>query len=323
MTQLEIPNLILHFAQSNKADGKSPKTVSWYSEMLTCYVKYLEGIGISPTLANFDINTVRNFIIHEQARNLSPSTVACRVRALKAFVSWLLREGYADDNILANLKLPKIPKKVIEPLTQDEIDKLIREQNPLTAMGSRNIAILITLLDTGMRASELCGLLFNNAHIEEGYLKVMGKGAKERILPIGSLAQKILWRYVYHFRPQPDNDLNDYLFLTLDGQKLQPNALKLLLKRWGRKAGVPKLHAHLCRHTFATNFLLYKCGDTFRLQQILGHSTLEMVRQYVSYASVRDMIQNHVSSSMDRMSIKGLRSYKIDKSLKNGKYGAL
>lgn len=323
MTQLELTNLILHFAQSNKAEAKSPKTVSWYTEMLNCYVKYLERTNISPTLANLDINTVRNFIIHEQERNLSPSTVACRVRALKAFASWLFREDYIYNNVLTNLKVPKIPKKLIEPLTQDEIDRLIQKQNPLTAMGSRNIAILTTFLDTGVRISELCSLPFKDAHIEEGYLKVMGKGAKERVLPIGSIAQKILWRYVFHFRPQPDNDLNDYLFMTLDGRKMQPNTIKLLLRRWGRKAGVPRLHAHLCRHTFATNFLIHKCGDTFRLQQILGHSTLEMVRQYVSYASVHDMIQNHVSSPMDRMGIRGLRSYKVDKALKNGKHGAL
>jgi len=91
MAQLEIPNLILHFAQSNKADGKSPKTVSWYSEMLTCYAKYLENNKISPALANFDINKARSFIICEQTRELSPSTIACRVRALKAFASWLLQ----------------------------------------------------------------------------------------------------------------------------------------------------------------------------------------------------------------------------------------
>ncbi len=321
MSQLELSNLILHFAQSNKADAKSPKTVNWYTEMLNCYVKYLERTNISPTLANLNINTVRNFIIHEQERNLSPSTVACRVRALKAFASWLFREDYTNNNVLTNLKVPKIPKKLVEPLTQDEIDILIQKQNPLTAMGSRNIAILITLLDTGMRLNELSSLRFNNAHIEEGYLKVMGKGSKERVLPIGSLEQKILWRYVFHFRPQPDNDLNDFLFLTLDGRRLQPNAIKLLLKRWGRKAGVPRLHAHLCRRTFATNFLIYKCGDTFRLQQILGHSTLEMVREYVSYASDHDMIQNHVSSPTDRMGIKGLRSYKVDRVLKNGKAG--
>jgi integrase/recombinase XerC/integrase/recombinase XerD len=145
----------------------------------------------------------------------------------------------------------------------------------------------------------------------------MGKGSKERLLPIGALEQKVLWRYVFHFRPEPEDDLNNYLFLTLDGKKLQPNAIKLLLSRWGKRAGVPRLYAHLCRHTFATNFLIYKCGDIFRLQQILGHSSLEMVRRYVHYASTQAMIQGHVSSPMDRMCIKGLRSYKIDRHLRN------
>jgi len=315
MSQLELSNLIVHFAQSNKVEGKSPKTVSWYSEMLTSYAKHLEAIEIQPTLAELDITNVREFIIHEQGRQVSPFTVACKVRALKAFASWLLREGYTTCNILANLKPYKTPKKMIEPLTPDEINKLMSAQNPLTAIGSRNIAILTTFLDTGMRESELSGLYFEDAHIEEGFLKVMGKGSKERILPIGALEQKVLWRYVLHFRPQPASDLNNFLFLTLDGKRLQPNAIKLLLRRWGKKAGVPRLHAHLCRHTFATNFLIYKCGDTFRLQQILGHSTLEMVRRYVHYASIQDMIQNHVSSPMDRMGIKGLKGYKIDRLL--------
>jgi len=315
MAELELKRLILHFAQSNKAEGKSPKTISWYTEMLTDFTRFLTSTDRRPVLTEFNISVAREFVIHEQQRELSPYTVQGKVRALKAFASWLLREGYTTCNILASLKLPKTPQKMIKPLTQDEIDSLICVQNPLAALGSRNIAILITFLDTGMRENELSGLYFEDAHIEEGFLKVMGKGSKERILPIGALEQKVLWRYVLHFRPQPASDLNNFLFLTLDGKRLQPNAIKLLLKRWGKKAGVPRLHAHLCRHTFATNFLIQKCGDTFRLQQILGHSTLEMVRRYVHYASVQDMIQNHVSSPMDRMGIKGLKGYKIDRLL--------
>ena len=283
--------------------------------MLISYVKHLEAIELQPTLTELDITNVREFIIHEQGRQISPYTVVCKVRALKAFASWLLREGYTTCNILASLKLPKTPQKMIKPLTQDEIDSLICVQNPLAALGSRNIAILITFLDTGMRENELSGLYFEDAHIEKGFLKVMGKGSKERILPIGALEQKVLWRYVLHFRPQPASDLNNFLFLTLDGKRLQPNAIKLLLKRWGKKAGVPRLHAHLCRHTFATNFLIQKCGDIFRLQQILGHSTLEMVRRYVHYASTQDMINGRPSSPMDHMGIKGLKGYKIDRLL--------
>jgi integrase/recombinase XerC/integrase/recombinase XerD len=146
----------------------------------------------------------------------------------------------------------------------------------------------------------------------------MGKGSKERVVPLGAVVQKVLWRYVFHFRPEPETDLHDCLFLTMDGRKLKPNAVKLLLRRWGKKAGVPRLHAHLCRHTYATNFLIHGCGDVFRLQQILGHTTLEMVRRYVHYAQTEAMIQGRVASPMDRLGIKGLRSYRIDRRLRGG-----
>ena len=163
----------------------------------------------------------------------------------------------------------------------------------------------------------MSNLLFENTHIEEGYLKVIGKGSKERLVPIGASTQKVLWRYVLHFRPQPINESNDYLFLTIDGEKLEYNAIRLLLKRLGKKAGVPRLHAHLCRHTYATNYLCHKCGDVFRLQHILGHNTLEMVRKYVHYASSQAMMNDRTSSPVDQLGIKKLRGYKIDKMLRS------
>ena len=177
----------------------------------------------------------------------------------------------------------------------------------------------MTLLDSGLRVSELCGLRYEDAHIEEGYLKVLGKGAKERIVPIGALAQKMLWRYVIHFRPESEVESDNYLFLTLDGKPLKPNAVKLLLKRWGKKAGVPRVHAHLCRHTYATNFLNHNCGDVFRLQQILGHTTLEMVRKYVHFASTQALMNGRTSSPVDHMGIRKLRGYKIDRVLRNNR----
>jgi len=317
MSVVKLGKLLEHYTQCLKSEGKSPKTISWYGEMLSIFIRYLESVGISPVLVNFNLVNVRDFVVYEQNRELSPYTVQARVRALKAFSSWLLSEQYTEENILANLKMPKAPVRMVEPLTPDEISTLITAQNSLTAIGSRNVAILITFLGTGIRESELSNLHFEDAHIEQGYLKVMGKGAKERVVPIGGLGQKVLWRYVFHFRPEPINDTNNYLFLTLDGKKLEPNAIKLLLKRWGKKAGVPRLHAHLCRHTYATDFLIYNCGDVFRLQQILGHTTLEMVRKYVHYASAHTLIQGSVTSPIDRMNIKGLRGYKIDRELRN------
>jgi len=318
MAELELGKLILHFEQSNKAEGKSPKTVAWYTEMLGGFTKFILSTGEASVLANFNATKVREFIIHEQGRQLSPFTIQAKVRALKVLSSWLYSEGYTGNNLLSNIKLPKAPSKMIQPLTEAEINRLLSSQNALTAIGSRNTAIIVTLLDCGLRSSELCNILFEDAHIEEGYLKVLGKGNKERVVPIGSLAQKVLWRYVFHFRPHPLGETNDYLFLSLDGKHLGPNSIKLLLKRWGKRAGVPRLHAHLCRHTYATSFLNQRCGDVFRLQQILGHSTLEMVRRYVHFSSTQDMIKGHVSSPLDRIGLKKLRGYKIDRLL-NGR----
>jgi site-specific recombinase XerD len=316
MAEVKLDKLVIHFAQSNKAEGKSAKTISWYSEMLIGFIRFLKSHDYKAVLSDLDIESVREFIVYEQERGVSPYTVQGKVRALKAFSSWLFREGYTPDNILGDIKLPKVPVMLIQPLTPDEIDQLMEYQNPLTAIGCRDIAILITMIDTGIRLSELCGLNFENAHVEEGYLKVMGKGSKERIVPIGATAQKMLWRYIIHFRPEPLVPVDNNLFLTLDGKPLQPNAVKLLINRWGKKAGVPRLHAHLCRHTFATNYLVHNCGDVFRLQQILGHTSLEMVRRYVHYASTQYLMNGKTLSPFDQMGIKKLRGYKIDRFLR-------
>jgi len=316
MAELDLVKLISHFAQSNRAEGKAPKTVQWYTEMLFGLVRFLRASDRAALLSSFNVVAARQFVIHEQERGLSPFSVQSKVRAMKAFASWLVAEGYTSDNVLANLKLPRTPIRMVEPLTSAEIDALLAAQNPLTHIGCRNIAILVTLLDTGLRCSELCSLMLEDAHIDEGYLKVMGKGSKERVVPIGGSAQKVLWRYLFHFRPDPVDEEDDRLFLSLDGRPLQPNALKLLLRRWGRKAGVPRLHPHLCRHTYATNFLVHKCGDVFRLKQTLGHTTLEMVNRYVHYASAHSMLRGHVSSPVDRQGIGALRGNKVDRALK-------
>ena len=319
MLELELSKLILHFAQCNKSEAKSPRTVSWYTEALTVYTSFLESIGKKPVLGEFSVASVREFIIAQQTKGLSPFTIQGRVRALKAFSSWLFREGYIEQNTLTSIKLPKVPVKIIEPLTSARIDKLISSKNQLTELGSRDVALLITFLDTGLRLSELSNLPLDDAHLEEGYLKVVGKGNKERVVPMGGLSQRLLYRYLFHFRPEPYSPSDNYLFLTLDGRHLTPNAIRLILTRWGKKAGVPHLHAHLCRHSFATSFLNERCGDVFRLQQILGHTSLEMVRRYVHYASTQDMMQGHVSSPIDHLDLKQLKGYKIDHQLKVNK----
>ena len=314
MAALSIEKLMTHYAYAKKAEGRSPKTIEWYGEMLRDFLRFLVSSGREGVLDDLSPITAREFIINEQTRGLSPYSVQGKVRALKAFSSWLQAENYTPENRLCGVKLPKVPVKIIEPLSRDEINALVDSQNPLTALGSRDLAILVTLLAIGIRCSELTGLRFEDAHIDEGYLKVLGKGNKERVVPLGSLAQKVLFRYVLHFRPEPLSERHDYLFLTLYGTKLEPNAVRLILRRWGKKAGVNRLHPHLCRHTYATNFLSLDCGDIFRPKQILGHSSLEMVNRYVHYSSAQNILRTQ-QSPLDRLEIRKLMGCKIDRQL--------
>jgi site-specific recombinase XerD len=195
---------------------------------------------------------------------------------------------------------------MVEVLAQEEVSRILSCVDHDTATGCRDLAIIVTFLDTGLRLSELTGLPMSDAHLDQGYLKVMGKGSKERIVPIGNTARKALQRYVFHFRPEPLYLDQDHLFLTLDGKPMTANGVKLIFQRLARKSGVKRLHVHLCRHTFATNYLT-NGGDVFSLQQILGHTTLEMARRYVTLASSQVRVQHRKFSPMDRMNLGRVR----------------
>ena len=157
---------------------------------------------------------------------------------------------------------------------------------------------MLLFLDTGLRCAELLQLSEENAHFRGQWLKVMGKGQKERMVPFGTQASKLLQRYFYYFRPE--SLIDDQFFLCLDGSPMTENAIKLIFARLAKRAGIPRLHIHLLRHTFATRYLL-NGGDVFSLQQILGHTTLEMTRKYVDMVALEMTVKQKRFSAMDRM----------------------
>jgi site-specific recombinase XerD len=158
------------------------------------------------------------------------------------------------------------------------------------------------LLDTGLRIGEIARLKTDDLHLDKGIIKVLGKGKKERFVPIGSNSQKVLQRYLLRYRPRQNDSQNDHVFLSTDGSPLTENSLKLMFARLAHRSGVKRSHAHLCRHTFATKFLI-NGGDVFSLQQILGHSTLEMVSHYVNLASSHVTLQHRRFSPLDRLNL--------------------
>ncbi len=310
---LTIDEVINRYELSNRADGKSPKTIAWYRDILNQFSAYLKTERYPCHLSAISLDIVRGYVLYlrhkpkfkghpftpTQADYLSPRTVQCHVRALKAFSSWLYSEGLTKESRLKNLKLPKAPITVMEPLTPEETKKTIDSINKRTLTGTRNNAIFVTLLDTGLRVSEVASIKLSNLNLKDGYIKVMGKGAKERVVPIGQYVRMALWSYIDKVRPEPNNQDN-HLFLTRYGKPITVNALKLFFSRLAKTSGVYRLHAHLCRHTFAINYLL-NGGDIFSLKEILGHTTLDMVSHYLHFTSSQITDQHRKYSPMDKL----------------------
>jgi len=183
------------------------------------------------------------------------------------------------------LNLPKAPKTLLPSLSVDQLASLIEAVEVSTAQGQRDYTIMILLVDTGLRVSELTRLKVDDINLERRILKVWGKGARERVVPFGVRAQRALLRYVNFHRPEPAMPLTREFFLTESGQPLKARRVQAIIKRYGEKAGIKGIRCspHTLRHTAAVMWIR-NGGDVFSLQQILGHSTLEMVRVYVNLA---------------------------------------
>jgi len=314
----DLRELIARYQISNQAEGKSPRTIVWYTEMLISFSAYIKAELQCHDLSAFNIDTVRSYIIHlrnkpkfqghpytpQQNKLLSPRTIQCHARVLKAFASWLYAEDYTTHNRLQNLKLPKAPSKIIEPLTPQEIKKIVSSINKDSYSGERNHTLLVTLLDSGLRASEAVGITLDHLNLKDGYIKIAGKGDKERIVPIGKFVQMELLHYIEKVRSQSYGSDCDKLFLSRGGKPVTVNTVKLIFSRLAKSSGVNRLHAHLCRHTFAINYLL-NGGDIFSLRESLGHNTLEMVNHYLHFTSSQITAQHHKYSPMDRIQEKG------------------
>ncbi|MBI2857989.1 MAG: tyrosine-type recombinase/integrase [Chloroflexi bacterium] len=284
--------LIGGFKLSCQVEGKSPKTVEWYLSFLGRFQWFLHEEHLPNDVANIGKDHVRAFVrylqsqakIPQSGKPLSGATVQGYVRTLKAFFSWASREGYVSSNPMANVPVPKAPSKVITTFSQDQFAALVGLCLSSDREGRRNLAILFLLLDTGIRVSELVNIDSEDVDLAEGSIRIrVAKGSKERVVPIGSLAQKSLWKYMTAYRPQPLTGQVKRLFLSERGLPLTKSGIQQMLRRYGRSAGLTMVRCspHTFRHTFAKDYLM-NGGDIFSLQKILGHSSLASVRMYLN-----------------------------------------
>lgn len=299
---LDLSNLIQGFKFSCQTEGKSLKTIEWYTCFLARFLRFLNSNTYPTGIDRIDKNHIRQFIRYLQVeaktprseKPLSQATIQGYVRTLKSFFSWATREEYLEANPMTKIPVPRAIIKIISTFSQEQIVKLLMVCQTSSSSGYRNLTILLLLLDSGIRVSELVGIDLNDLNLMEGYIKIRrAKGNKERLVPIGSFIQRTLWKYINHQRSQPLTDKVTRLFLSEEGLPLTISGIQQLLRRCGKRADISGVRCspHTFRHTFAKNYLL-NGGDIFSLQKILGHSSLASVRLYLNlFAS--DIKQQH------------------------------
>ncbi len=284
--------IIQGFRLSCQTEGKSPKTTEWYYSFLHRFRQFLISNNFPTDIRRISKNHIRLFIryLQEEARTphsnrpLSTATVQGYARTLKAFFSWALREEYVDINPMKKIPVPKGTKKIVNTLAHEQIRDLLAICRSSNGLGYRNLTIFLLLIDTGLRVSELVGIELDDVNLLEDYIKIMrAKGNKERQVPIGSLVQKSLWKYINNYRSRPLTQKISKLFLSDDGMPITKSGVQQMVRRYGRQAGIAgvRCSCHTFRHTFAKYYLL-NGGDIFSLQKILGHSSLASVRVYLN-----------------------------------------
>ena len=299
-------------------EGKSPNTIAIVTSSVGYFHAFLDARGLPTNVEAIGPGEIRAFILHlqgkacfsnhrftpPQERGLSRHTVNCYLRSIRAFWGWLAAEGILDNNPFKRVKLPKPQDKVIPTFSPDQVVQLCSVINLQTAEGYRDYAIVLTLLDTALRVSELTNIRMDDLWLDQGLLKVLGKGGKERLIPIGREVQRVLWRYTNRCRPRPQNGNCDFLFITRDGGKMTRGRIEILMKRYGQKAGIRGVRCspHTLRHTAAVAFLR-NGGNVFSLQRLLGHSSLEMTRHYCELADVDVKKAHDIASPVDNLGL--------------------
>jgi len=278
-----------------RAENRSERTVEWVAGSTKRLAAFIGSDAID--VRTITVDTVRRFILNLGERRafadhrfnkplskpVTPETVSSYVRGLKSLFSSLFQEGYIQKNPLARIRTPKVPVREPVILAEEEIARLFGAIDKKTSGGFRDYSVFLTLLDTGMRVSELCQLKLDDTDLENGYFRIMGKGKKERYVPIGYKLTKILLKYLSTYRYKDTG--SNYLFVTKDGNPLNRNRVAKIIKAYARRAGITgkRVHPHALRATKAVLFLR-NGGDLFTLQKCLGHSTLTMTRRYAAIA---------------------------------------
>ena len=280
--QLPGLRLLSSFLQYITAErGLSQNTQAAYRRDLDRYVRFLETKrgGMTPRTATRE--DVSSFFSWLRGQNLAPSSIARTMSAVRVFHRFLQNEGVAESNPTGTLDTPKLERNLPEVLSRNEIERLLNAPDPVTPLGLRDRAMLECAYATGLRVSELISIDIRNLFFNEGFIRVTGKGNKERLVPIGRKAVECISAYVATARSavaKPES--GNVLFLNWRGRPLTRMAFWQMLKNYCRKTGITKtVSPHTLRHSFATH-LLEGGADLRAVQEMLGHSSIATTQIY-------------------------------------------
>jgi integrase/recombinase XerD len=233
-------------------------------------------------------DNVVKFLAQSRASGLSPRSVARRMAGLRAFCRYLKQEEVLPVDPLLDLQTPRLPQRLPHFLSLDEVDSLLRQPCLETPRGRRDAALLEVLYATGLRVSELVSLPLSALHLAEGWIKVRGKGGKERLIPLGEQAVACIRAYLEGAREElMRGGRSPQVFVNGRGEGLTRQACWKLLRRYARQAGIGKpMSPHTLRHSFATH-LLEQGADLRSVQQMLGHSDISTTQIYTHVLEAR------------------------------------
>ena len=272
--------------------GLSENTVHAYARDLKQYIQFLRELGVENWAKVEPVHLSLWTESLGSARYARTSQIR-KLSALRMLSKYLVREHIRKDSFTELLSSPKVNRALPEVLSREEVALLLEAPSKCTPHGLRDRAILELFYSSGLRVSELCGILLQSINLQEGYVRVLGKGSKERIAPIGEVAVNTVRDYIAGGRPHfVKSRTGSELFLSQLGRAISRKMVWVMIKERARRAGIKKsIKPHLLRHSFATH-LLEGGADLRAIQEMLGHADISTTQIYTSVQSQR-LVDEH------------------------------
>lgn len=260
--------------------GLSLNTIVSYREDLNSYLDFISRQNID-ALPKTNKNNIIDFMLAQKNKGIAANSIARRLAAIKSFYRFLVRERLLKTDPTSLVDTPKLWKKIPETLSVNEVESILRQPDIRDTQGIRDKAILETLYATGMRVSEAVNLKSDNVNLDIGFLRCIGKGNKERVIPLGKKAVASIRRYLEFSRPRLlGKNISEFLFLSRLGKKISRQSFWKIIKKYARLAGIKKpIRPHTLRHSFATH-LLERGADLRSVQEMLGHANISTTQIY-------------------------------------------